>query len=64
MEREELGINAGLQDRVIQNYEGLMFMDFSKEHMQAHGFGKYDRLDASQVCSLLLFTACVAHLAW
>jgi glucuronokinase len=29
IEREELGIAAGLQDRVIQVYEGLVYMDFS-----------------------------------
>jgi glucuronokinase len=28
VERDELGIAAGWQDRVIQVYEGLMFMDF------------------------------------
>lgn len=30
IEREELGITAGLQDRVIQIYEGLVYMDFDK----------------------------------
>ena len=30
VEQEELGITAGLQDRVIQAYEGLVFMDFDK----------------------------------
>jgi len=30
VEQEELGITAGLQDRVIQVYEGLVYMDFSK----------------------------------
>ena len=29
-EREELGIQCGLQDRVIQTYQGLVFMDFDK----------------------------------
>ena len=29
VEREELGISAGLQDRVVQTYEGLVFMDFT-----------------------------------
>lgn len=28
---EELGISAGLQDRVIQCYEGVVYMDFSRE---------------------------------
>ena len=29
VEQEELGINVGLQDRVIQVYEGLVYMDFA-----------------------------------
>jgi glucuronokinase len=35
VEQEELGITVGLQDRVIQVYEGLVYMDFdpSCEHM-------------------------------
>jgi glucuronokinase len=31
VEQEELGIAAGLQDRVAQVYEGLVFMDFARE---------------------------------
>jgi len=31
IERNELGITAGLQDRVIQVYEGMVYMDFSRE---------------------------------
>ena len=30
VEQEELGITVGLQDRVIQVYEGLVYMDFDK----------------------------------
>jgi len=47
-ETEELGIAAGLQDRVIQVYEGLVAMDFSKESMrEIDGFlcGRYEPLD-------------------
>jgi len=44
-ETKELGITAGLQDRVIQSYEGCVFMDFNKEHIQANGYGKYERID-------------------
>ena len=29
VEQEELGITVGLQDRVIQVYEGLVYMDFA-----------------------------------
>jgi glucuronokinase len=45
-ETEELGINAGLQDRVIQAYEGCVFMDFSRNIMEEQGHGHYERLDA------------------
>ena len=31
VEQEELGISGGLQDRVIQVYEGLIYMNFDKE---------------------------------
>lgn len=45
VETEELGIPAGLQDRVIQTYEGLVYMDFEREFMNRHGHGRYERLD-------------------
>jgi glucuronokinase len=45
VENEELGIPAGLQDRVIQTYEGLVFMDFDKTHMEKAGHGRYEELD-------------------
>jgi glucuronokinase len=41
----ELGITAGLQDRVAQVYEGLVYMDFSEEFMREHGHGRYEPLD-------------------
>ena len=41
-ERDELGIAAGLQDRVIQVYEGAVYMDFKREIMQAQGYGNYE----------------------
>jgi len=48
VETEELGISAGLQDRVIQCYEGMVYMDFDRlvERM-ADGliFYAYERLD-------------------
>jgi glucuronokinase len=31
VEQEELGITAGLQDRVIQVYEGMVYMDFDRQ---------------------------------
>lgn len=37
-ETKELGVAAGLQDRVIQTYEGLVYMNFSRELMDAQGY--------------------------
>ncbi|HSB80605.1 MAG TPA: GHMP kinase [Candidatus Methylomirabilis sp.] len=45
VELDELKIGAGLQDRVIQVYEGLVFMDFDKERMGRDGFGLYEPMD-------------------
>lgn len=44
VENTELGISAGLQDRVIQVYEGLVYMDFDKEIMDKQGFGIYEEI--------------------
>jgi glucuronokinase len=44
-ETRELGMPAGLQDRVIQAYHGLVYMDFSRELMESRGYGEYERLD-------------------
>jgi glucuronokinase len=44
-ETKELGVAAGLQDRVIQAYEGLVYMDFSKDLMDRQGYGSYEPLD-------------------
>jgi glucuronokinase len=41
VEKEELGIDAGLQDRVAQAYNTPVFMDFNKEYMDEHGYGLY-----------------------
>ncbi|MBO5941497.1 MAG: GHMP kinase [Kiritimatiellae bacterium] len=43
-ERDELGINCGYQDRVIQMYNGLVFMDFNKAYLEEHSYGMYERL--------------------
>lgn len=45
VEKQELGISAGLQDRVIQVYEGLVYMDFNRELMESQGYGIYEELD-------------------
>ena len=44
-ETKELGVPAGPQDRVIQVYEGLVYMNFSRELMQTRGYGEYETLD-------------------
>ena len=44
VEKEELGIQAGLQDRVIQTYEGLVYMDFNRELLLERGYGIYEDL--------------------
>ncbi|TDB65889.1 mevalonate kinase family protein [Arundinibacter roseus] len=43
-ETEELGITAGLQDRVIQCYEGCVFMDFDQKLIENQGHGYYERI--------------------
>jgi glucuronokinase len=45
-ETQELNVPAGLQDRVVQAYQGLVYMDFSRELMEAHGHGNYERMDS------------------
>lgn len=45
VENDELAIPAGLQDRVIQVYEGVVFMDFNRELLQRDGHGRYEELD-------------------
>ena len=44
-ETDELGITAGLQDRVIQTYEGVVYMDFSENIIKKQGYGYYEPLD-------------------
>ncbi|SKB06698.1 glucuronokinase [Prosthecobacter debontii] len=47
VENDELGIPAGLQDRVIQAYEGVVFMDFNRASIEKRGYGIYEELDPS-----------------
>ena len=37
---EDLGITAGLQDRVVQVFGGVVYMDFAKDYMQTQGHGR------------------------
>jgi glucuronokinase len=48
VEDEELAVPAGLQDRVVQVYEGLVYMDFARERMEEHAglrCGVYEAMD-------------------
>ena len=51
-ERDELDIQCGLQDRVIQMYGGCVFMDFEKSLVESTGHGRYERLDVSSLPKL------------
>ncbi|RMG16151.1 MAG: GHMP kinase [Bacteroidetes bacterium] len=46
VETEELGIGAGLQDRVAQAYETPVYMDFNRSVMEQQGYGSYQTLSA------------------
>ena len=54
VETEELGIAAGLQDRVIQVYEGCVFMDFARELMETQGYGHYEKIDPTLLPNLFI----------
>lgn len=54
VEIDELGINAGLQDRVIQVYEGCVYMNFDKEFMKKNNHGIYEKLDFKMLPKLYL----------
>lgn len=47
VENNELGISAGLQDRVAQAFEKPVFMDFNKETMKTQGYGNYQVLNTN-----------------
>jgi len=53
-EQVELGITAGMQDRVIQTYGGVMYMDFNRQLMEERGYGSYERIDATLLPPLFL----------
>jgi glucuronokinase len=57
VETEELGIAAGLQDRVIQIYEGLVYMDFARDRMHeqcGYRCGVYEPLDPATLPPLYI----------
>ena len=49
IEKKELGISAGLQDRIIQSYGGLVHMDFSDSSSNI-----YSELDVLQLPNFYL----------
>ena len=51
-EREELRINCGFQDRVIQMYNGVVFMDFERSFVESNKRGRYERIDPSLMPNL------------
>ncbi|MBN2245451.1 MAG: GHMP kinase [Candidatus Aminicenantes bacterium] len=53
-ELEELGINAGFMDRVIQVYEGCMYMDLDQKIIDRKGHGLYERFDPNLLPPLYL----------
>ncbi len=54
VEEEELQIRAGLQDRVIQVYGGVVHMDFSRELMASQGHGNYQYIDSQLIPPLFV----------
>ena len=46
-ELKELGINAGFMDRVVQVYEGCVYMDLEKSFLEKNGHGIYKKIDLS-----------------
>ncbi|CAE7932045.1 GLCAK2, partial [Symbiodinium sp. KB8] len=54
VELQELNISAGLQDRVIQVYQGIVHMDFSPELMKGVSYGRYTELDPRPLPPLFL----------
>lgn len=53
-ETKELGVPAGPQDRVIQVYEGLVYMDFAQQLMESRGYGEYERLEPALLPNVYL----------
>lgn len=54
VETMELQLSAGLQDRVAQSYQGLVYMDFNRALMEAKGHGNYEVIDPSLLPTLYI----------
>ncbi|NVM28800.1 MAG: GHMP kinase [Candidatus Helarchaeota archaeon] len=53
-ETKELGISAGLQDRVVQVYDEPIYMDFNKKFMDENGHGIYESFNPDLLPPLFL----------
>jgi glucuronokinase len=53
-ELDELGINAGFMDRVIQVYGGCVYMNLDSTIIKEKGYGIYERLDPELLPNLYL----------
>ena len=64
VENEELGIAGGLQDRVIQTYEGLVYMDFDRaREREVEGFRCYEYEPLDPALLPPIYIAYSTHLA-
>lgn len=54
VENQELGISAGLQDRVIQVYQGCVYMDFDRALLETRGYGNYEEIDTDLLPNLFI----------
>jgi len=61
VETQELGIAAGLQDRVIQVYEGCVYMDFNRPYMEKEGHGLYEEIDPALLPKLFIAYDCALN---
>lgn len=56
VENDELLITSGLQDRVIQTYGGLVYMEFNKDLMDKQGYGYYEEMEVSLPKAFIAYT--------
>lgn len=54
VETKELGLSAGLQDRVAQAFVEPVFMDFDKDFMNDNGFGNYKSISLDEIPGLYI----------
>jgi glucuronokinase len=54
VETRELGVTAGLQDRVVQVYGGCVYMDFDADRLERDGHGMYEPIDPAYLPPLFV----------